>query len=66
MFAYFPQVRKLQRIIPLQELKQHGTGGLEGMVLLSRGRLSVQPVTKQQWDFIMELEQKAEPVNEDA
>ena len=26
------------------------------MVLLSKGRLSVQPVTQLQWDFIMGLE----------
>ena len=51
------QVRKLARIIPLKELKQaHSSGSLEGMVLLSKGRLSVQPVTQPQWDFIMGLE----------
>ena len=49
------QVRKLKRIVPLRELKQHSDGSLEGMVLLSKGRLSVQPVTQPQWDFIMEL-----------
>ncbi len=49
------QVRKLKRIVPLKELKQHGSGSLEGMVLLSKGRLSVQPVTQPQWDFILEL-----------
>ena len=55
------QVRKLQRIVPLQELKQHTSGSLEGMVLLSKGRLSVQPVTQQQWDFIMGLENLPAP-----
>ena len=49
------QVRRLRRLVPLQELKQHSSGELEGMVLLSKGRLSVQPVTKQQWDFILQL-----------
>ena len=49
------QVRELRRLVPLQELKQHSSGELEGMVLLSKGRLSVQPVTKQQWDFILHL-----------
>lgn len=55
--AFAMQVRKLKRIVPLKELKQHGSGSLDGMVLLSKGRLSVQPVTKPHWNFIMELEQ---------
>jgi predicted RNA-binding protein with PUA-like domain len=28
---------------------------LEGMVLLRRGRLSVQPVTPREWEIVLEL-----------
>jgi predicted RNA-binding protein with PUA-like domain len=49
-------VRKLARLISLQELKSYSSSELEGMVLLSKGRLSVQPVTEQQWRFILGLE----------
>jgi predicted RNA-binding protein with PUA-like domain len=48
-------VRKLARVIPLTELKHHPR--LEDMLLLRRGnRLSVMPVDKAHWDFILELE----------
>ncbi len=47
-------VRKFARIIPLDELKTHPQ--LEGMKLLQRGnRLSITPVSKAHWDFILEL-----------
>ena len=47
--------RKLKRVIPLTELKARPE--LEGFPLLARGnRLSVLPVTKQQWDFILAME----------
>ena len=47
--------RKLKRTIMLTELKQHKE--LKDMVLLRPGnRLSVSPVTKAQWDFILGLE----------
>ncbi len=50
-------VRKFARIIGLSELREHARGALSEMVLLRRGnRLSVTPVTKKQWDFIMTLE----------
>ena len=55
------QVSKLERIVPLKELKQHISGSLEGMVLLSKGRLSVQPVTQPHWDFVMELARNEPP-----
>lgn len=46
--------KKLSEIIPLAQLKQ--TAGLEGMVLCQRGsRLSVQPVTPQEWKIILKL-----------
>jgi len=47
--------RKLKRVIPLTELISRPE--LEGFALISRGnRLSVLPVTKAQWDFILGLE----------
>ena len=47
--------RKLKRVIPLSELKDRRE--LEGFALLARGnRLSVLPVSKPQWDFILGLE----------
>ncbi|OGT18774.1 MAG: EVE domain-containing protein [Gammaproteobacteria bacterium RBG_16_57_12] len=48
-------VRKFRRTISLEELKQHP--GLKGMPLLKRGnRLSVMPVSAQEWELILELE----------
>lgn len=49
--------RRLKRLISLSELKQYRT--LKDMPLVRRGnRLSIMPVTKKQWDFIMGLEEK--------
>lgn len=48
-------IRKLQRTITLKELKNHPE--LQDLALLKRGnRLSVIPVSEQQWQFILELE----------
>jgi predicted RNA-binding protein with PUA-like domain len=48
-------VRKLGRTISLEELK--GRPELEDMALVRKGnRLSIMPVTKEQWDFILSLE----------
>ena len=48
-------VRKLKRIITLTELKSHPE--LEDLPLIRRGnRLSVMPLSKQHWDFILSLE----------
>lgn len=55
------QVRKLRRCITLEELKGHREGALASMPLLTAGRLSVQPVTREQWDFILGMEDKAPP-----
>ena len=50
-------VRKFERIITLEALRKHADGALEEMILLRRGsRLSVMPVTKKEWDFIVGLE----------
>ena len=49
--------RKLKRPITLQELKNHPA--LADMPLLRKGnRLSVMPVTKEQWDYILKLEKQ--------
>jgi predicted RNA-binding protein with PUA-like domain len=44
-------VEKLPREVGLPELKEYPE--LEDMVLLNRSRLSVQPVTKEQFEFIV-------------
>ena len=47
--------RKLKRTITLDELKQHTA--LADMALVRRGnRLSIMPVTEQQWQYILGLE----------
>ena len=50
-------LRHLTRTIALTELKDHADGPLADMPLVRRGnRLSVMPVTAQQWAFILGLE----------
>lgn len=50
-------VRRLSRIITLEELRAHANGKLKGMVLLRAGnRLSVMPVESAHWRFILTLE----------
>ena len=50
-------VRKLKRVITLDELRAHADKKLKDFVLLRRGnRLSVMPVTNKDWDFILTLE----------
>ncbi|KAI8583116.1 hypothetical protein K450DRAFT_196314 [Umbelopsis ramanniana AG] len=49
-------VRKLNRLIPLKELQSYKE--LSDMVLIRRGRLSVQPVSKEEYDFILSVENK--------
>ena len=52
-------VRKLRRVIPLAELKQYPE--LADMPLVKKGnRLSIMPVTPEQWDFILSLEDTAD------
>ena len=47
--------RRLSRVIPLAELKQHSQ--LADMLLLRRGnRLSIMPVDETHWEFILGLE----------
>ena len=50
-------VRKFPRIITLDELRQHDAKRLKDFVLLRRGnRLSVMPVAKKDWEFVLSLE----------
>ncbi len=50
-------VRSTRRIIELSELRAHENKSLQDLILLRRGnRLSVMPVTKKEWDFIVSLE----------
>ena len=55
-------VRRTKRYIPLEELKQlhlqhKKTGGpLAGLSLFTKARLSVMPITREEWDFITGLE----------
>ena len=50
-------VRKMKRLIPLEELKEHATGALRDLLVLRRGnRLSVTPVSNESWRFILDLE----------
>ncbi|MBN1378863.1 MAG: EVE domain-containing protein [Gammaproteobacteria bacterium] len=49
--------RNLARFISLTELKQHTQ--LAGMLILRRGnRLSITPITENEWNFILQLEQQ--------
>jgi predicted RNA-binding protein with PUA-like domain len=48
--------RKTRRLISLSEIKEHADR-LEDFALVRRGnRLSVMPVSKSHWDFILSLE----------
>ena len=48
--------RKTKRLISLAEIKEH-SDRLDGFALIRRGnRLSIMPVSQDQWDFILALE----------
>ncbi len=49
-------VKRFEHIIPLAEIKQ--VDSLKQMVLVNRGRLSVQPVTESEWNTIIEMAEK--------
>ena len=49
-------VRHLKRVISLKELQSYKESDLKGMFLLTRGRLSVQPVSEKEFEFILSLE----------
>ena len=50
-------VSKLKRTIALSELREHAETKLKDLIILRRGnRLSITPVTKKEWNFILSLE----------
>ena len=50
-------IRHLKRNISLRELKPYADEDLKDFPLLRKGnRLSIMPVTKEQWEFILSLE----------
>ncbi|VVT57819.1 uncharacterized protein SAPINGB_P005885 [Magnusiomyces paraingens] len=55
-------VRKMKHVIPLHEIKrlvnQEQVKQLQNFALVKRSRLSVVPVTKPEWDYIMSIEEK--------
>jgi predicted RNA-binding protein with PUA-like domain len=51
-------VEELARPVTLPEIR--ATPGLENMVLLRRGRLSVQPVTPAEWKIVVALGRRSE------
>ncbi|XP_008423230.1 thymocyte nuclear protein 1 [Poecilia reticulata] len=56
--------RMMKRFVPLWELKEHhlqhraNGGPLKDVALFTRARLSVQPLTPEEFDFILSLEDK--------
>ena len=48
--------RELSRVVSLKEMRHHDA--LQEMVLLNRSRLSVQPVTTQEWNYILKLAER--------
>lgn len=49
-------VRPMRKFISMEELRKHDE--LAGMALMERPRLSVQPVSRAQWNYILSLEGK--------
>jgi predicted RNA-binding protein with PUA-like domain len=49
-------VRRLPKLITLEQLRAHAAGKLKDLALLKTGnRLSVMPVSEAQWRFILTL-----------
>ncbi len=48
--------RHFRRFVSLHETKRYKEAELSQMVLLRRPQLSVQPVSKAEWDFVLSLE----------
>jgi predicted RNA-binding protein with PUA-like domain len=55
-------VETFPTFLPLDELRNHEA--LRGMALLNRSRLSVQPVSKAEFDFIVDLGRAQPPTRE--
>uniref|UniRef100_A0A8C6ZIG4 Thymocyte nuclear protein 1 n=1 Tax=Nothoprocta perdicaria TaxID=30464 RepID=A0A8C6ZIG4_NOTPE len=57
-------VRMTKRFIPLSEIKAHHLahkadgGPLKNMMLFTRQRLSIQPLTQEEFDFVLSLEEE--------
>ena len=57
-------VRPIKRYIPLDELKRvhlshKASGGpLASLSLFTKARLSVMPLSQEEWDFILDMENK--------
>jgi len=50
-------LRKFKRVVTLDELRSHASSKLANLEILRRGnRLSITPVSKRDWDFILSLE----------
>ncbi len=49
-------VKAFPSVIPIQTLRK--TPGLQNMALFRNGRLSVQPVSKKEWEIILRLAEK--------
>ena len=50
---------KFSRVVTLDELRKHANGKLKELIVLKRGnRLSITPVTKAEWQFILSLANK--------
>lgn len=49
-------IRRFEKDIPLTALRRYQYRELSGMPLFDRPRLSVQPITKQHFDFILQLD----------
>ena len=58
------QVRKLSRLISLEELKglRGGNATIAGMQLFTTARLSIQNVTQEQWEAVLALEDETAPL----
>jgi predicted RNA-binding protein with PUA-like domain len=58
-------VRKLPRFVSLAEMQEYKDKELKDMALLRRGRLSVQPLTKDEFDFVVRLSETPNPSADD-
>ncbi|TPX51876.1 hypothetical protein SeLEV6574_g00081 [Synchytrium endobioticum] len=58
-------VRHLKRFVPLRELQSDGARELRDMVLLKQSRLSVQPVSKEEYEYVVQLEDKKDDEGEE-
>lgn len=52
----FKAVRPLKTPVTLEQIKSDPE--LQGMALLKQSRLSVSPLTKVEWDYILKLSEK--------